>query len=129
MGIVLKTKGSFDKTERFLLKLGRFGKNKIINKLKHYGEMGVAALSSNTPYDTGKTAESWDYEIIEEDGRARLIFTNSNVVNGWCSVAIILQYGHVGRNGVWIEGIDYINPVIRPIFEKCADDIWQEVRS
>ncbi len=129
MGIYLKTKGSFSKTEQFLLKLGRFGRTEIINKLKRYGEMGVAALSSNTPYDTGETAASWKYDVVEENGKARLIFTNSNVVDGWCSVAIVLQYGHMTKNGVWLEGIDYINPAIRPIFEKCADDIWQEVRS
>lgn len=129
MGIVLKSKGSFTKTERFLVKLGRFGESKILTKLDRYGIKGVEALASNTPYDTGKTAESWKYDIVKENNKIKLIFTNSNVVDSWCSVAIVLQYGHLAKNGVWVEGIDYINPAIQPIFKKWAKDIWTEVNS
>ena len=86
----------------------------------------MAALASATPVDTGLTASSWYYEISNKNGSAMISFHNSNVQNG-VPIAIILQYGHGTRNGGWVEGRDYINPAIRPIFDRIADDAWKEV--
>ena len=88
--------------------------------------MGVAALKAATPRDTGKTAESWTYEIVQEKNRLAVYWKNTNVVNG-VNIAIILQYGHATRDGGFIEGVDYINPAIRPIFEQMAREAWKEV--
>lgn len=87
------------------------------------------ALIDATPKDTGKTALSWNYEIVEdkEKGLITLTFTNSNVVDDWCNVAIMLQYGHATRNGGWVEGIDYINPALKPVFDKLAEEAWLEI--
>lgn len=116
-------KGNFKKTERFLSKLVGFHYER---RLKYYGEMGVAALKAATPRDTGKTAESWTYEIVQEKNRLAVYWKNTNVVNG-VNIAIILQYGHATRDGGFIEGVDYINPAIRPIFEQMAREAWKEV--
>ena len=116
-------KGNFKKTDRFLSKLVSLHFSK---KLRHYGELGVQALKAATPKDTGLTADSWSYEIVEEPGRTAMYWRNSNVVNG-IPIAIILQYGHGTRNGGFVEGIDYINPTVRPIFEKMAAEAWKEV--
>lgn len=94
--------------------------------LDKYGRKGVDALVSATPVDSGKTAGSWDYEIVNRKGSATIRFTNSNIVNG-CPIAIILQYGHGTRNGGWVEGRDYINPALRPIFDELAEKAWKEV--
>ena len=91
-----------------------------------YGREGVAALSSATPMDTGKTAQSWYYEIENKNGSATLTFYNSNIQDG-TPIAIILQYGHATGTGGWVEGRDYINPAIQPIFDKLAADAWKEV--
>lgn len=116
-------KGNFKKTDRFLSGLVglHFGK-----KMQHYAEVGVQALKAATPRDTGKTAESWSYEIVEQPGRTAVYWRNDNVVNG-IPIAIILQYGHATRNGGFVEGIDYINPTLKPIFEKMAKEAWKEV--
>ena len=102
-------------------------KNAIhIGDLDKYGKAGVAALSSATPVDTGLTASSWSYEIENKNGSVRIIFKNSNIQNG-VPIAIILQYGHGTRNGGWVEGRDYINPAIQPIFDEIANNAWKEV--
>ena len=87
---------------------------------------GVAALSAATPVDSGETAASWDYEIVNKKGSAKITFTNSHIVKG-VPIAIILQYGHGTRNGGWVEGRDYINPAIQPIFDELAEKAWKEV--
>lgn len=116
-------KGNFRKTDRFLGKLiGIHFKH----KMQHYAEKGVQALKAATPKDTGATAEAWSYEIIEEDGRTAIYWRNSNMTEG-VPVAILLQYGHGTRNGGFVEGIDFINPTLRPIFEQMADEAWKEV--
>lgn len=94
--------------------------------LDKYGKEGVSALKSATPIRTGGTANSWYYEIARENGRVSLEFKNSNVVNH-VNIAIILQYGHGTRNGGYVQGIDYINPALRPVFNKLASDAWKEV--
>lgn len=97
-----------------------------VSELDYYGRLGVDALSSMTPKDTGKTANAWRYEIVREKDGCRLQFYNDNVQNG-INIAVILQYGHATRNGGWVEGRDYINPALRPIFDKIAEDAWKEV--
>ena len=94
-----------------------------------YGRQGVEALSSATPRDTGLTASSWSYEIIRKHNSARIIFKNSNVTSEGTPIAILIQYGHATKNGAWVEGIDYINPALKPVFEGMADNIWREVNT
>ena len=96
--------------------------------LAKFGEQGVKALSEATPKDTGKTSQSWGYKVeMPEPGKLRLVFTNDNVVDEWANVAILLQYGHATRNGGWVEGRDYINPAIQPIFDQIAAQAWKGV--
>lgn len=100
---------------------------KEIQILERYGQKGIEALASATPVDTGLTASSWYYQVVrKEDNSIALQFCNSNVKE-YVSVAVILQYGHASRNGTWVEGTDYINPAIQPIFDQIADDVWKEV--
>lgn len=116
-------KGDFSKTEKFFercLNLAHAG------KLDKYGKEGVAALAANTPVDSGKTASSWDYEITNEKGKLTLSWYNTNVHNG-VNIAVILQYGHGTGTGGYVRGIDYVNPAMRPIFNKIADGVWKEV--
>lgn len=120
-----ETTGSFQKLERYLEK-----SKKPLNMtiLERYGEIGVELLAQATPVDSGLTASKWYYEIDDQDGVISLRFCNSNLADGWCPVAILLQYGHATGTGGWVEGRDYINPVIRPLFEQLAQDCWREVR-
>lgn len=98
--------------------------------LEKYGDEGLAALREATPKDTGLTANAWYYQIVEgSDGTTSLRFLNANVVDGWCNVAVILQYGHATGTGGWVEGFDYINPALKPIFERMVDNIWKEVKN
>ena len=94
--------------------------------LDKYGREGVKALESATPVDTGLTARSWYYEIKKTNGSVSISFYNSNIQNG-IPIAIILQYGHGTGTGGWVEGRDYINPAIQPIFDKIAEKAWKEV--
>ncbi len=121
--IRVKQRGDFSKTEKFLKK--SLGRN-YIGVLEKYGRQGVEALSAATPIDSGLTASSWSYEIIKNDGKLSVIWKNSNVNNG-VNIAIILQYGHGTRNGGYVAGRDYINPALKPIFDKLADAAWKEV--
>lgn len=121
--ISMKQKGDFSNTIRYL---GRIRKGVNVNSLKRYGEEGVAALSAATPVDTGLTARSWSYKITETNGSVSISFHNSNIQND-VPIAIILQYGHGTKNGGWVQGRDYINPAIQPIFDKIADNAWKEV--
>lgn len=121
--ISFRQKGDFSKLTRFLER----AKNLVhLSDLDKFGREGVAALSSATPVDTGKTAASWYYDIKINKESASITFNNSNIQNG-VPIAIILQYGHGTRNGGWVEGRDYINPVIQPIFDKIAEEAWKEV--
>jgi hypothetical protein len=121
--ISFRQTGDFSKLMRYLEK----SKNAVrLGNLDKYGREGVAALASATPRDTGKTANSWSYEIkITKDSLA-ITFNNSNIQNG-VPIAVIIQYGHGTNNGGWVQGRDYINPAIRPIFDKLANDVWKEV--
>ena len=121
--IGFRHKGDFSNTENFLKKLKQ---NNIIKTLDRYGREGVTALASATPVDTGLTANSWYYKVEVRDTSASLIFCNSNIQNG-IPIAVILQYGHGTNNGGWVEGRDYINPAIQPIFDKITNEAWKEV--
>ena len=122
--IVFKQKGSFNNLEGFLDRVS--GHRYITWKLNRYGEKGVAALREATPKRTGKTADSWSYEIIENDDEIKIVWNNSNY-NKWAQVAVLIQYGHGTRNGGYVEGIDYINPAMRSVFQNIADAVWEVV--
>lgn len=121
--IKFRQKGDFSKLSKFLERAKEVVR---VGNLDKYGQEGVAALSSATPVDTGNTANSWYYEIENKKGSIKISFCNSNIQNG-VPIAVILQYGHGTNNGGWVQGRDYINPAIRPIFDKIADDAWREV--
>lgn len=121
--ITFKQSGDFKKVTSYLERLKECVK---IGDLNKFGEQGVAALSAATPIDTGETASSWYYEIKNQNGKATISFCNSNIENG-VPIAIILQYGHGTRNGGYVEGRDYINPAIQPLFDQIAENAWREV--
>lgn len=121
--ISFRQKGDFSKLTRFL---ERAKETVHLGNLDKYGREGVAALASATPVDSGQTASSWYYEIENKNGSASITFYNSNVQKG-VPIAIILQYGHGTGTGGWVQGRDYINPAIQPIFDRIANDAWEEV--
>lgn len=123
--ISAKSTGSFDKTIKFLetMQSGR-----IFKVLDSYGRKGVDLLSSATPRDTGETAQSWGYKVNNHGNRHSINWFNTHR-EGRVNIAVIIQYGHGTGTGGWVEGIDYINPVMRPLFDKIVDDIWTEVRN
>jgi hypothetical protein len=121
--IKFRHKGDFSKSMRYLERV----KNAVhLGVFDKYGQEGVAALASATPVKTGLTARSWYYKISYTNNSVTISFNNSNIQNG-VPVAIILHYGHGTRNGGWVDGIDYIKPAIRPVFDKIADEAWREV--
>ncbi len=121
--ITFKHKGDFSKLTGFL---ERTREALRIGCLDRYGREGVAALESVTPIDTGKTASSWYYTIERSPGSVTLSFNNRNIQNGY-PIAILLQYGHGTGTGGWVEGRDYINPSIQPLFDRLAKSAWKEV--
>lgn len=121
--ISFRHKGDFSKASRYLERVKEAAKLGILDK---YGRAGVAALSSATPVESGLTASSWDYKIEHSEGSDKIVFTNSNINKG-VPIAIILQYGHGTGTGGWVQGRDYINPAIQPIFEQLVDEAWKEV--
>ena len=123
--ITISQKGDFSKLSNYFERLKEVVKLGILDK---YGRAGVEALSAATPTLTGETADSWGYKIERTDNTVSIIFTNSNVTTDGTPIAILLQYGHATRNGGYVEGMDYINPAIVPIFEEIAETAWMEVR-
>lgn len=123
--IRIKNRGNFNNTDRFFKKASGIDVRKVLEK---YGKAGVDALSSFTPVETGKTAAAWSYEITRTSSGYSIVWKNSNVNNG-VNIALILQYGHGTRNGGYVEGVDYINPALQPIFEGMSNEIWKEVAS
>lgn len=122
--ISFRQKGDFSNLSKFL---ERAKEAVHLGDLDRYGRAGVDALASATPVDSGLTASSWYYEIERENGSVTISFRNSNIQNG-VPIAIILQYGHGTGTGGWVEGRDYINPAIQPIFDQIAKDAWEEVK-
>ena len=121
--ISFRHKGDFSKATHYF---ERIKEAAHIGILDRYGREGVAALSSATPVDTGLTANSWYYTIERKNGSSSIIFHNSNVDSG-VVIAVLLQYGHGTRTGGWVQGRDYINPAIQPIFDRIATEAWREV--
>lgn len=123
--ISVTSKGSFDKTEKFLKRAinGDFYAN-----LDRFGREGVNALAKATPVDTSLTAHSWSYKVIKSKKKPGIVWFNSNSQNG-TSVAILIQYGHGTRTGGYVHGKDYINPAMRPVFDRIAQDIWKQVKA
>lgn len=121
--ISFRQRGDFSKLSRYLER----AKNAVkLGDLDKYGRAGVAALASATPVDSGETANSWYYEIVRTANSVAIEFHNSNIQNG-VPIAVILQYGHGTGTGGWVQGRDYINPAIQPIFDNIANDAWREV--
>ena len=119
--ITVRSKGDFSKLNGFLEKAKEAVK---LGNLDKYGKAGVKALESATPMDSGLTANSWYYTIERNDNTVSINFHNSNIQNG-IPIAIILQYGHGTGTGGWVEGRDYINPAIQPIFDNLVKDAWE----
>lgn len=121
--IGIRHKGDFSKTSNFLKRAKQLNIKRV---LESYGQAGVSALASATPVDTGLTASSWTYKVEQTATSSTLVFCNTNIQNG-VPIAVILQYGHGTRNGGWVQGRDYINPAIQPLFDKLAESAWREV--
>lgn len=125
MGVFSVThKGNFNNLERFLRKNQKID---IDHYLEEFGKAGVEVLKNATPKDTGLTSESWYYIIDKNDDNITITWCNSNVIDDWYNVAIGIQYGHGTRYGTYVQGIDYINPAMRSIFDEMAEQIWKEV--
>ena len=122
--ISFRQKGDFSKLNRYLERVKESAKIGVLDK---YGREGVVALASATPVETGKTANSWYYEIKRQNGSVSIEFKNSNIKDG-VPIAVIIQYGHLTGQGCWIEGIDYINPALKPVFDGIVNDIWKEIK-
>lgn len=121
--ITFVSHGDFSKTYKFLRRSNEFHVRDVLDK---YGQLGVEALSRSTPKDSGKTAESWSYEVHTTRGKDSIYWTNSNINEG-VPIAIILRYGHGTGTGGYVEGRDYISPAILPIFDEMADSVWKEL--
>lgn len=122
--IRISTSGNFDNTTKFL----KFVKEKSqYRNLDKYGQIGVRALSGATPVDTGKTAASWYYEIADKNGKITIQWKNSNMI-GQTPIVVLIQYGHATKNGHYVQGRDFINPAIQPIFDEIAENVWKEVQ-
>ena len=119
-------KGNFNNLERFLKKNEKID---VDHYLEKFGQAGVEALAKATPKDTGLTSESWYYTIEKMKDETRITWCNSNVIDDWYNVAIGIQYGHGTASGVYVQGIDYINPAMRTIFDELAEQIWEEVKN
>lgn len=125
MRVNFEVSGGFTKTERFL---NRMKRREYLNVLDEFGRDGVQALRNATPVDSGATAEAWDYEIKRTRNYTEIVWTNSNINDG-APIAVILQYGHGTGTGGYVQGRDYINPAIRPVFDKIAEKAWKVVTS
>lgn len=122
--VMFRQKGDFKRTSDFLKRANRLNLDAILNQ---YGQEGVEALRAATPKDTGTTANSWSYDVHKGTGSITITWSNSNIVDG-VPIAVILQYGHGTRNGGYVQGTDYINPAMKPIFDKIAQRAWEEVK-
>ena len=125
--VSLSSNGSFKKTEHFLTQMLKLPAT-ISSVMHQCGQEGVEALKNETPRESGRAANSWDYEVVEKNGRYILTWINTDVEEGF-SVAIMLQYGYGTGTGGYVQGVDYINPTLKPIFDKIRDKVWKAVTS
>lgn len=121
--ITITQKGSFNNTERYLRRLKQA---ELFSVLGKYGSLGVTALSNATPIESGETAAAWTYSIVQRPGYYSIRWHNTHINDG-VPIAVLLQYGHGTGTGGYVQGRDYINPAIRPIFDQMANDAWKEV--
>ena len=121
--ITFKQTGNFNKTIRFIEKNNILQYKQILDR---YAREGLMALQAATPVESGETATSWNYKITQKGTTIKITWTNSHVVDG-VPIAILLQYGHATRNGGYVQGKDYINPALKPVFDKIAEEAWKEV--
>ncbi len=121
--ITFRQRGDFSRVTRYLVKIKDPA---LFSVLDRFGEMGVNALKASTPTESGETADAWSYRVEQDAKSIRLAFYNSNSNQG-VPIAIILQYGHGTGTGGWVEGRDYINPALQPVFDALADQVWEEV--
>ncbi len=124
--ISIKKKGDFKNFNKFVK---YFSDKKYESVLIKYAKIGVEKLASETPVDSGETSKSWSYDIIHTKDDVQIVWTNSNTTSRGVPIVILLQYGHSTKNGSFVQGIDFINPIIKDIFEKMAKEIWTEVTS
>lgn len=124
--IHMTQKGDFNNTFRFLKAMKE---RSWLRNLDKYGQIGVEALKASTPKDSGLTANSWKYEIEDNGKRLYINWYNTNVVKGYFNVALMLQLGHGTKQGYWVKGVDYINPALKPVFDKIGADVWEEVKN
>jgi hypothetical protein len=123
--IKVKTSGSFAKSSAFLQ---RMKSREQFNVLQKYGPIGVAALKSATPQETSETANAWYYQVVNKPGYFAIHWLNSHIEEpGAIPIAAIIQYGHATGNGGYVQGLDYINPAMQPIFAQIVTDMWKEV--
>lgn len=126
MGLIkLISKGSFKHSKKFFSDMLQ---KRYARVLERYGQLGVSLLAANTPVDSGLTASSWNYEVVDDDQGVKVVWYNSNVQKGWANVALLLQYGHATGTGGYVTGVDYINPALQPVFDKMAEAAWREVK-
>lgn len=123
MRIKIKHTGNFKKTETFLNRISNPSK---LAKWNALAMEGINALSLYTPKDTGETASSWGYEIKIDSSGIKIFWTNYNLVDG-VPLVILLQYGHASRDNGYVEGRDFINPAMRPVFDRIEQEVWKEV--
>lgn len=126
MPVSFTVTGSFSRTDRFLALLGR---GDMYKALDMYAQRGVAALASATPTESGVTASSWNYEIERSGADCKIWWTNTHVDAAGTPIVIMLQFGHGTGTGGYVQGRDFINPAIQPIFDEIADQVWKEVTS
>lgn len=127
MAVSFSINGPFTKTEAWLKKLQKLNQH-ILSVMKAQGAVGAKALASATPTDSGLAAGSWNYVVAGGGGKYTLTWTNSDVESGF-PVAIMLQYGYGTGTGGYVQGQDYINPALRPIFDQIANEVWKAVTS
>lgn len=119
-----EAKGDYSKTLSWLKSL-KF--DRLMRKLNQYGAQGVEALSNATPRRTGMTADSWNYIIEQSPNSVKITWTNSNLAKESIPIALLIQYGHGTRTGGYVQGRDYINPALQPIFDDIANNVWKEI--
>ena len=124
--ISVTTKGDFKNFNKFVKHMSRRDYLEIVEK---YARMGVEALSEATPIDTGETASLWNYEIYTTNRSTKIVWTNDNVTRDGTPIPILLQFGHATKDGGYVEGIDFINPALAPVFKKMVEQVWKEVTS